>query len=51
MQKTAFYNTVKPLNSGHLLVIKSLSVIKRCPLLGGSVTAIVTFGTKHSVCY
>ena len=31
--------------------MKSLSVIKNCPLLGGSLTAIVTFGTKHFVCY
>ena len=29
----------------------SLSVIKRCPLLGGSLTKIVTFGTKHFVHY
>ena len=34
------------LNSGHLRVLKHLSVIKRCPLLGGSLTKIVTFGTK-----
>ena len=40
---------VKPLNSGHLLVLKNLSVIKRCLLLGGSLTKIVTFGTKHFV--
>ena len=44
-------DTVKPLNSGHLLVLKNLSVIKRCPLLGGSLTKIFTFGTKHFVCY
>ena len=43
--------TVKPLNSGRLRVLKSLSVIKRCPLLGGRLTKIVTFGTKHFVCY
>ena len=42
---------MKLLNSGHLRVMKSLSVIKKCPLLGGSLTAIVTFGTKHFVCY
>ena len=43
--------TVEPLNSGHLRVLKSLSVIKRCPLLGGSLTKIVTFETKHFVRY
>ena len=42
---------MKPLNSGHLRVLKNLSVIKRCPLLGGSLTEIVTFGTKHFVRY
>ena len=42
---------MKPLNSGDLLVLKNLSVIKRCPLLGGTLTKIVTFGTKHFVCY
>ena len=46
-----FHYTVKALNNGHLRVIKSLSVIKRCPLLGGSLTKIVTFGTKHFVRY
>ena len=45
------WTTVKPLNSGHLRVLKNLSVIKRCPLLGGSLTKIVTFGTKHVVRY
>ena len=44
-------NTVKPLNSGHLRVLKKLSVIKRCPLLGGSLTKIVTIGTKYFVRY
>ena len=39
------------LNSGHLRVLKSLSVIKTCPLLGSSLTRIVTFGTKHIVRY
>ena len=43
--------TVEPLSSGHLRVLKNLSVIKRCPLLGGSLTKIVTFGTKHFVRY
>ena len=28
---------------------KKLSVIKRCPLLGGSLTKIVTLSTKHFV--
>ena len=40
-------NTVKPLNSGQLQVLKKLPVIKRCPLLGGSLTKIVTSGIKH----
>ena len=44
-------NTVKPLNSGHLRVLKGFSVINRCPLLRGSLTKIVTFGTKHFVLY
>ena len=44
-------NAVKRLNSGHLGVLKTFSVIKRCPLLGGSLTKIVTFGTKHFVNY
>ena len=43
--------TVKPLNSGHLRILKYLSVIQRCPLLGGSLTKIVTFETKHFVRY
>ena len=38
-------NTVKPLNSGDLQVLKNLSVIERCPLLGGTLKKIVTFGT------
>ena len=44
-------HTVKPLNSGHRRVLKNLPVIKRCPLLGGSLTKIVTFGTEHFVRY
>ena len=36
-----------PLNSGHLRVLKSLSVIERCPLLGGNSKKIITFGTKR----
>ena len=35
---------MKPLNSGQLRVLKNLSVIKRCPLLGGNLIKIVTFG-------
>ena len=46
-----FHSTVKPLNSGHLRVLKNLSVIKRCPLLGGSLTKTFTFGTKYYVRY
>ena len=38
-------------NSGHLRVLKNLSVIKRCPLLRGSLTEVVTFGTEHFVGY
>ena len=38
-------DTVKPLNSGHLRVLKNLSVIERCPLLGGNFKKIVTLGT------
>ena len=42
---------MKPLNSGHLRVLKNLSVIKRCLLLRGSLTKIVTFWAKNFVCY
>ena len=42
---------MKPLNSGHLRVLKNLSASKRCPLLGGSLTKTVKFGTKHFVRY
>ena len=38
-------HTVKPLNSGHLRVLKNLSVIKSCSLLGGNSKKIVTFRT------
>ena len=44
------FNTVKPLNSGHLRVLKNLSV-DRCPLLGGNLKKIVTSGTKCFVRY
>ena len=46
-----YNNTVKPLNSGHLWVLKNVSVIERCLLLGGNLKKIVTFGTKGFVCY
>ena len=39
-------NTVKPLNSRHLRVLKIMSVIERCLLLGGNFKKIVTVGTK-----
>ena len=39
------------LNSGHLRVLKNLSVIERCPLLGDNFKKIVTFGTKPFVRY
>ena len=51
MTKRTLDIIVKPLNSGHLRFLKNLSVIKRCPLLGGSLTKIVTFETKHFVHY
>ena len=46
-----FYDTVKPLNSGHLQVLKHLSVIERCPVLGGNLKKIFTFVTKCFVRY
>ena len=42
---------MKPLNSGHLRILKNLSVIERCPLLGGNLKKIVAFGTKHFARY
>ena len=39
---------MKPLNSGHLRVLKNLSVIERCSVLGGSSTKILS---KHFVHY
>ena len=44
-------NAMKPLNSGHLRVSKKLSVIERCPLLGGNFKKIVTYGTQRFVRY
>ena len=38
---------VKPPNSEHLRVLKNLSVIDRCPVLGENLTKIVTFETKR----
>ena len=46
-----FWYTVKPLNRGHLRVLKNLSVTDRCPLLGGNSKKTVTYGTKHFVRY
>ena len=46
-----FIITVKPLNSRHLMVSKNLSVIEKCPLLGGNLRKIVTFETKFFVRY
>ena len=43
--------TVKPLNSGHLRVLKNVSVIERYPLLGGNLKKVATFGTKCFVRY
>ena len=45
---SVFFKYSKPLNSGHLRVLKYLSIIKRCSLLGGSLTKIVTFWTRCS---
>ena len=42
---------MKPLNSGHLVVLNNLSVIERCQLLGGNIKKIVIFGTQYFVCY
>ena len=39
-------NTVKPMNNGHLQLLKKLSVIEGCLLLGRNLKKIVTFGTK-----
>ena len=44
-------HTVKPLKNGHLRVLKNLSVIEKCPLLGGNLKKTVTFGTKCFVRY
>ena len=40
-----FENTVRPLNNGHQRALQNLSVIERCPLLGGNLKKIVIFRT------
>ena len=42
---------MKPLNSGHLRLLKNVSVIERCPLLGGNLKKISHFGTKRIIRY
>ena len=37
------------MNSGHVRVLKNVSVIDRCLILGGKLKKIVTFGTKRFV--
>ena len=44
-------NTVKPLNTGHLRVLKNLSIIETCPLLGGNLKKLFTIGTIRFVRY
>ena len=44
-------NTVKPLNNGHLRVLKNLSFIERWPVLEGNLKKIVTFETNCFVRY
>ena len=39
------------LNSGHLKVVKNLSLIERCPPLGSNFKNIVTFEAQHFVRY
>ena len=51
LKKLLLDSIVKPLNRAHLQVLKNLSVIERCPLLGVGLTKIVAFGTKHFVRY
>ena len=43
--------TLKPLNIGHLRLLKNMSIIERCPLLGGNLTKIFTVGAKRFVHY
>ena len=42
---------VKPLNIGHLQVLKNLSIIERCPLLGGDLKKIFILGTQNFIGY
>ena len=42
---------VKPLKSGHLQVLKNLSIIEGCLVLGVNLKSNVTFGTKCFVHY
>ena len=51
MLSSVVKNTVKPLNSGQLRVLKKLSVIQRCSLLGENFKKIVTFGAQSFVRY
>ena len=46
LKSDKIHYTVKPLNSGHVQVLKSLSIIERCPLLGGNFEKTLTFRTK-----
>ena len=43
-----FAVTVKPLNSGHLQVLKNLSAIERCLLLGGNLKRLLQLGLNFS---
>ena len=49
--KFGTFVTQKPLNSGHLWLLKNVSVIERCPLLGSNLKKIVTFGIYRFVRY
>ena len=44
-------STVKVLDNGHLRVLKNLSVVEWCPLLGGNLKKIVKLRTKRIVRY
>ena len=39
-------STVKVLDNGHPRVLKNLSIVEWCPLLGGNLKKIVKLGTK-----
>ena len=47
----AIFGTVKPPNSGHLRVLKNLSVTERRPLLGGNLKKIVTFDSTFCLLF